>query len=96
MREQKKRYMTCILWGQAHYQNQMMVTVSKEGKGGDTIAPVSSKWGSLTQQTHTGEAAGASLGLLRAAEGAGACVCLEKAVCTITCPCHVLQLEKMS
>lgn len=34
MREQKKRYMKCILWGQAHYQNQMMVTVRKEGKGG--------------------------------------------------------------
>lgn len=96
MREQKKRHMKCILWGQAHYQNQMMVTVRKEGKGGDTIAPISSKWGSLTQQTGIGEAADASLGLLRAAEGAGACVCLEKAVCAITCPCHVLPPEKMS
>lgn len=73
MREQKKRQMKCILWGQADYQNQMMVSVRKGGKGGDTIAPNSSKWGSLTQQTHIGKAAGASLGLqlLGAAEGGG-------------------------
>lgn len=78
MREQKRRQTKCVLWGQAHYQNQMMVSVRKEGKGGD-----SSKWRSLTQQTHTGKAVGASLGLqlLGAAEEAGACVCLEKAVC---------------
>lgn len=57
----------------------------ERGKRRCTIAPISSKWGSLTQQTRIGEAADASLGLLRAAEGAGACVCLEKAVCAITC-----------
>lgn len=86
MREQKRRQMKCVLWGQAHDQNQMMVSVRKEGKGGDTIAPNSSKWRSLTQQTHTGKAVGASLGLqlLGAAEGAGACVCLEKAVCAMS------------
>lgn len=83
MREQKRRQMKCVFWGQVHYHHQMMISVRKEGKGGDTIAPNSSKWGSLTQQTHTGKAAGASVGLqlLGAAEGAGACVCLEKAVC---------------
>lgn len=83
MRGQKKRQMKCILWGQAHYQNQMMVSVRKEGEGDDTIAPNSSKWGSLTRQTHMGKAAGAPLGL--SCWRSRARVCLEKAVCA-TCP----------
>lgn len=63
MREQKKRQMKCVLWGQAHYEKQMMVSVRKEGDGDDTIAPNSSEWGSLTHQIHRGKAAAASLSL---------------------------------